>query len=133
MCEISELHLLSECATLLSITRAKLSIRFLILLILFASVCTMKSIIFYVLYTISSVLPPILCPVPLGILFSLQTQHRIKNVSCSPYRTKIQEPLSFSPSHHTTDIFTAVVAAGHTFDFSFTPLNCSSFNVEHNS
>jgi hypothetical protein len=26
-----------------------------------------------------------------------------------------------------------VVAAGHTFDFPFTPLNCSSSNVEHNS
>ena len=43
MYEISELHLPSECAPLLSITRAKLSIRFLIILILFSSVCTMKN------------------------------------------------------------------------------------------
>ena len=98
MYEISELHLLTECATLFSITRAKFSVRFLILLIFFASVYTTTSITFYVLYATSSVLPHIPCPVPLRILFSIQTQHRIKNVSFSPYRTKIEEPLTPVPS-----------------------------------
>ena len=94
MYEISELHSFSGFAPVFSIMPAKFSVWFLTLLIFFASVCTMTSVTFYVLYTISSVLSHISCPVPLGILFSLQTQHRIKNVPFSPCRTKIQDPLS---------------------------------------
>lgn len=57
----------------------------------------------------------------------------LKTFLSLPTAQKFKNPCPFSPSHYTTDIFTAVVAAGHTFDFPFTPLNCSSFNVEHNS
>lgn len=116
-----------------SITRAEFSIWFFILLIFFASVCTTTNVDFYVLYIMSSVLPHIPCPVPLGILFSLQTQHRIKNVSFSPYRTKIQEPLYLWPLPPYNRYFYCCGSSWSHIWLSLTPLNCSSFNVEHNS
>lgn len=45
----------------------------------------------------------------------------LKTFLSLPTAQKFKNPCPFSPSHLTTDIFTAVVAAGHTFDFPLHP------------
>jgi len=45
----------------------------------------------------------------------------LKTFLSLPTAQKFKNPCPFSPSHYTTDIFTAVVAAGHTFDFPLHP------------
>lgn len=74
-----------------------------------------ENFFFSLTFCISSALPHASNLIPLGIIFCLQTQHRIKTCLSFPAAEKYTKSL---PSLHTADTSRVMVAAGHIFNFS---------------